>query len=163
MARDDFEGMYDLPSMNDEEIRELIADQLTDYADIDPETFEVRVESGRVTLSGRVGTEHELQAIEQVLTDVIGVSDLNNELVVSELRRAEQPEAADEATAERLAAEGNNAGGANRTEDSAEHLLTDTASEQFGTGDVGEAIERGYSYNPPTSPRQEGSRSRENH
>lgn len=163
MAREDFEGMYDLPSMEDEEIRDLIAEQLTDHGGIDPDAFDVRVESGRVTLSGRVGTERELQAIEQVLTDVIGVSDLNNELVVDELRRIEQPEAADEAAAERLATEGNNAGGANHTEDSAEHLLTDTASEQFGTGDVGEAIERGYSYNPPTSPGQEGSRSRENH
>lgn len=162
MARD-FEGMYDLPSMDDEEIRELIADQLADYGDIDPDTIDVQVEAGRVTLTGRVGTEHELQAIEQVLTDVLGVQDLNNEIMVDESRRAEQPEAADEANADRVAREGNNRGGANRTEDSAEHLLTDTASEHFGTGDVREAIERGYSYNPPSGPIQEGSRSAENH
>lgn len=163
MAREDFEGMYDLPSMEDEEIRALIADQLAEHAQIDPDNFEVRVESGRVTLSGRVGTESELEAIEQVLVDVIGVTELDNELVVSELRRTEQPEAADEAVAERLATEGNVSGAADHTEDSAEHLMTDTASEQFGTDDVREAIERGYSYNPPTEPRQEGSRSREDH
>lgn len=162
MARD-FEDMYDLPSMEDEEIRDLIADQLSEHAQIDQDNFEIQVESGRVTLSGRVGTEAELHAIEQVLTDVIGVSDLNNEIVVDETRRYELPEAADDAHVERLALEGNTSAGANRTEDSAEHLLTDTAAEHFGTGSVQEAVERGYSYNPPTSPVQEGSRSVEDH
>ena len=60
-------------------------------------------------------------------------------------------------------AEGRHRGGANRTEDSAEHLLRDTASELLGTGDMREAIERGYSYNPPTEPIQEGSSSKEDH
>ena len=32
-----------------------------------------------------------------------------------------------------------------------------------GTGNVSEAIERGYSYNPPTEPLQEGSEAREDH
>jgi hypothetical protein len=39
----------------------------------------------------------------------------------------------------------------------------DTAAEQFGTDDVTEAIERGYSYEAPHGPIQEGTESREEH
>lgn len=39
--------------------------------------------------------------------------------------------------------------------------MRDTASELSGTSDMGEAIERGFSYNPPTEPVQEGSWSKE--
>jgi hypothetical protein len=159
----DYEGMYDLSSMDDGEIGELIREQLEDYAELDVERVEVAVEEGRVTLSGRVGTEQEYQAVEHVVTDVLGILDVRNDMVVDALTRGEQDEAADVALAERLTREGVSSGGANRTEDSAEHLLTDTAAEQFGTQDMGEAIERGYSYNPPDSPVQEGSLSKENH
>lgn len=162
MARD-YEDIYDLSSMDDDEIRELIREQLSDYDHIDPDDVEVSVENGRVTLSGRVGTEHDYQAIEHVVTDVIGIKDVANELLVDETRRGEQPEAADEATAERIAADGGSRAGANRTEDTAEHLLRDTAAEQQGTDDMGAAIERGYSYNPPTRPVQEGVWSKEDH
>lgn len=159
----DYEGMYDLSSMDDGEIGELIREQLEDYAELDVERVEVAVEEGRVTLSGRVGTEQEYQAVEHVVTDVLGIVDVRNDMVVDALTRGEQDEAADVALADRLTREGVSSGGANRTEDSAEHLLTDTAAEHFGTQDMGEAIERGYSYNPPDSPVQEGSLSKENH
>jgi hypothetical protein len=85
-----------------------------------------------------------------VLTDGIGVS-VRNDLVIDDLVRAEQPEGADAANA-RVFARGQAHGGADRTEDSAEHLLEDTAAEQYGTDDMGEAIERGYTYNPPDTP-----------
>jgi hypothetical protein len=162
MDRDrDYEDLYDLSGLADDELEQLIRDELADYTEIDPDDVAVEVSNGHVRLQGRVGTEHDYQVIEHVLTDVIGVSALSNEVVVDELRRGEQPEAADDALAERLAR--GDRGGANRTEDTAEHLLRDTAAELQGTGDVGEAIERGYSYNPPTEPMQEGSRSREDH
>lgn len=160
---DDFEDVFGIGDMSDEELRELILEQLSEHAQVDPDDVTVDVTDGEVRLSGRVGSEQDYQAIEHVITDVIGLPDVANEMVVDELRRSEQPEAADDARAARLEAEGSQRGGANRTEDTAEHLLRDTASELSGTGDMGEAIERGFSYNPPTEPVQEGSSSKEDH
>lgn len=160
---DDYEGMYDLSSMDDEEVRDLVREQLGDYAELDVERVGVEVTEGKVTLSGRVGTEQEYQQVEHVLTDVLGIADVRNDMVIDELTRGEQAEAADVALADRMSSEGPSSGGANRTEDTAEHLMTDTAAEQFGTSDVAEAVERGYSYNPPDSPVQEGNLSKENH
>jgi hypothetical protein len=158
---DDYEDFYDIESMTDEEIQELVRDQLTGRPDLDTTGLDLSVSEGRVTVAGRIGTEAELQIIEHVLTDMIGVQ-VRNDLVVDELVRLEQPEAADDANA-RLYTQGQARGGADRTEDSAEHLLGDTAAEQYGTDDLGEAIERGQSYNPPDTPIQEGTWNRENH
>jgi hypothetical protein len=47
--------------------------------------------------------------------------------------------------------------------DSADHLADDVRGELYGTSDMSEAIERGFSYNPPDGPIQEGSESRERH
>lgn len=54
-------------------------------------------------------------------------------------------------------------GGGDHTSDEAQHLIEDVEGEQFGTDDVGTAVEQGLSYNPPDSPVQEGSWSKENH
>ncbi|HEX6306955.1 MAG TPA: BON domain-containing protein [Longimicrobiales bacterium] len=158
---EDYEDFYDVESMTDEEIQALVSEELDQHPDLDASGIELEVADGQVRVSGRVGTEAELQIIEHVLTDVIGVP-VTNELVVDELVRQEQPEAADDANT-RVYARGGAHGGADRTEDTAEHLLKDTAAEQYGTNDVGEAVERGYSYNPPDTPVQEGSWNRENH
>ena len=159
----DFEDFYDIESLSDDELNALVREELEDQPDIDAAGLEVRVAEGKVTIGGRVGTEAEVQAIESLLTDVLGVPSLNNELVVDELRRIEQPEAADEANARVYATPRGQRGGADRTEDSAAHLLDDTGGEQFGTGDVREAIERGLSYNPPSTHVQEGTWNRESH
>ncbi len=158
----DYEDVDDIETMDDEELRDRILEEFEDYGDLDPDLVEVRVERGRVTLSGRVGTERELQQFEHVVTDVLGVRDVSNEIVVDELVRESYSEAADEAAAEQ-ASSGPRSGGADRTSDTADHLLTDTAAEQFGTDDVREAIERGYAYEPPREPIQEGSESNERH
>jgi hypothetical protein len=158
---EDYEDFYDIESMTDEEIRELVGDELEQRPDLDATGLELSVRDGRVTVSGRVGTEAELQIIEHVLTDVIGVK-VDNDLVIDELTRQQQPSGADAANA-RVYGQGSAHGGADRTEDSAEHLLDDTAAEQYGTDDVGEAIERGYTYNPPDTPVQEGTWNRESH
>jgi hypothetical protein len=160
---DDYEDLPDIDSLNDDELRALIEEQLQDYPDLDTDLVEVEVADGRVRLTGRVGTEGELQQFEAVLTDVIGVRDVENELVIDELVRADYSEAADVASAQLASDKGPTGGGADRTEDSAEHLMQDTAAEQFGTNDMREAIERGYAYDPPDRPIQEGTRSRENH
>ena len=158
---DDYEDLYDIESMTDEEIEALVREQLDDHPDLDTARLDLTVDEGLVRMEGRVGTEAELQIIEYVLTDVIGVQ-VHNDLVVDELVRQQQPEGADTANA-RLYGDGQAHGGADRTEDTAEHMLSDTAAEQYGTDDMGEAIERGQTYNPPDTPVQEGIRSRENH
>lgn len=153
MARD-YEDINDIESLTDDGLRELVRATFADREDIDVSGLELGVSGGRVHVAGRVGTEAEARIISHVLSDVIGVRDVNNDLVVDDLVRREQPEAADDANAEVYATEGGARGGADRTEDSAEHLLNDTAAEQYGTSDAGEAIERGHSYNPPDGPAQ---------
>lgn len=162
MARD-YEDIDHRDSLDDEELRDRIIQEFEEHDDLDTDLVEVRVTDGSITLSGRVGTESELQRFEHVVTDVLGLRDVSNEIVVDELVRAEQSEAADEAAVRSVSPGGATRGGADRTEDSAEHLLRDTAAEQYGTDDVREAIERGYTYEPPMDPIQEGSESREDH
>jgi hypothetical protein len=147
---EDYEDIYDIESMTDEELQALVREELDVHPDIDASGLDIAVQDGLVTISGRVGTEAESEIVEQVLTDGIGVS-VRNDLVIDDLVRAEQPEGADDANA-RIFSGGQAHGGADRTEDSAEHLLEDTAAEQYGTDDMGEAIERGYTYNPPDTP-----------
>jgi hypothetical protein len=163
MAAHDYEDIPDIDSLDDEELGALIRQEYGEYPELDADLIDIRVEGGRVTLSGRVGTERELQEFEHVLTDVIGVREVENELVVDELVRQDNPEAADLAAAELAQEKGPTGAGADRTSETAEHLMRDTAGEQFGTDDVAEAVERGYAYHPPTGPIQEGTRSRENH
>ena len=160
----DFEGMYDIGSMDDGELKALIEQELSEHPDLGNDDVTIQVSSGRVTLEGRVGTEIEYQAVEHVITDLIGITELRNDLVVDALHRDDQPEAADEAAAERASRGDSGSDGADdHTSDEAAHLMDDTAGEQFGTSDVGEAIERGYSYHPPDNPVQEGTWSKENH
>lgn len=160
MAGDDF---YDLGNMTDAELETLVRDELNEQPEIDASGLEISASDGRVTVGGRIGTEAEYQVIERLLTDVIGVAEVRNELVVDELTRVTQDEAADVANAELRATPRGQRGGADRTEDSAAHLLDDTGAEQYGTSDVGEAVERGYSYNPPSAPIQEGHWNKEDH
>jgi hypothetical protein len=159
----DFEDIYDLENMTDEEITQLVREELDAYPDLDAGGLEIDVQDRRVKVGGRVGTEAELQMVEQVLTDVIGLPSVENEMVVDALRRGLQDEAADVANAQLYNSPRGQRGGANRTEDTAAHLLDDTGAEQYGTNDMGEAIERGYSYNPSDTPIQEGTRSAEDH
>lgn len=159
----DYEDTRDLGELDDSELRELIFERLRDNEAFGDDTdVEIYVVNGAVTLGGRVGTEGTLQRIEQVITDEIGVTDLTNNIGIDELLRSSQPEAADDALIAG-ADERATSGAADRTEDSAEHLMEDRSAEQYGTRNVSEAVERGYSYEPPDSPTQEGTRSREDH
>ena len=154
MARD-FGDVGNLESLDDDELRTLIAERFREQEKLDPAGVDVTVEGGRVRLSGRVGTENELEAYEKIVQDMVGEESLSNELVVDELTRLQQPEAADDAADSREAAD--------RTSDTADHLLEDTDGEQFGTESTREAIERGVAYEAPDDPGEEGTRSRERH
>jgi hypothetical protein len=159
---DDYERIFDIENMSDGDLRDLVYQELREYPEIDPDLVDVKVRGGVVRLTGRVGTEQELQGIEHVITDLIGAR-VNNELVIDELVRGEQPEAADDALAEEIEADPQMGTGAERTEDTAKHLLGDLEAEMYGTHDPQEAVQDGIPYEPPDRPVQEGTWSREQH
>ena len=156
--------LYDLSHMTDEEIRALVVQHLQEYPNVDADWIEVGVKGGAVTLTGRVGTDAELQVAEAVLSDVIGIATYSNELVVDELHRGESPEAIDDYLA--LEEESDDQLGGDREtqqSDTADHLVEDLEAETFGTHDMGEAIQDGIPYVPPDRPIGDGYTSRENH
>lgn len=159
---EDFENLYDIDNMSDDEIKDLVLQELREYPELDVDLIEVTVKEGAVRLSGRVGTEQEIQLAEHLLTDKIGIDNITNDLVLDELVRGERSEAADEAYADDMAATPQAASSGPRTSDEAAHLMENPDAEQFGTHDPQEAVERGIAYEPPDTPPQEGS-SRENH
>jgi hypothetical protein len=130
---------------------------------LDVDLIEVTVRNGHVTISGRVGTEQEIQQVEHVLTDVLGVESVSNELVIDELARGERSEAWDEAAVEEGLGNPQQTEGTLRTSDEASHLTENLEAEQYGVDDPSEANKRGVTYEPPVRPVREGTESREQH
>lgn len=159
----DFENLYGTDQMDDGDLRDLVCQELGEVPEIDPELIDVTVTGGHVKLVGRVGTEQEYQQIEAVVTDVLGLKDVTNELVIDQLVRGERLEAADNAVADDRELDPQMGRGAEHTSDTAEHLIPDVAADQFGTHDTQRAIAEGYAYEAPDHPIQEGTWSRENH
>jgi hypothetical protein len=160
---EDYERIFDIENMSDDDLRELVCQELREYPDLDPDLVDVNVQDGAVRLSGRVGTEQELQTIEHIVTDLLGVAEVNNDIIIDEIVRGERAVAADDALAEQAEADPQLGTGAERTEDSAKHLLGDVEAELYGTHDVQEAVQDGLAYEPPDRHIQEGTWSRENH
>ena len=69
----DYENLYNIENMGDQEIADLISQELREYPDVDVDDLDIRVQEGFVTLGGRVGTEQELQVVSQVVSDVLGI------------------------------------------------------------------------------------------
>lgn len=164
MARD-YDNLYDITNLDDGELKDLVLQELREYPDIDVDLVEVNVDQGRVHLAGRVGTEQEVQAVESVVTDLLGVDRVRNELVVFDSVRGERSEAADDALVEELEADPQFSVGAGtqNTSDTAQHLVEDLEAEHFGTHNVQEAVERGTAYEPPDRAIQQGTYSIEDH
>lgn len=162
MARE-YDDLYDVSNLDDGELKDLVLQQLREYPDIDAELVEVDVQQGRVRLSGRVGTEQEVQTVEHVVTDLLGVDRVQNELVIFDAVRGERSEAADDALVEERAADSQFSAGPSNTSDTAQHLVEDLEAEQFGTHNPQEAVERGTSYEPPDRAIQQGTYSIEDH
>jgi hypothetical protein len=160
---DDYEDMFDIEDQDDGELRDLVFQELREAGGLDLDLIDVDVRDGRVCVSGRVGTEQEWQQIEQVLTDVLRVENVSNEIVIDELVRGERSEAADDEVAEEFEADPPLGRGARRTEDSAAHLMPDTASELYGTRDPQQAAGDASAWTPPDRPIQEGTWSQEEH
>ncbi|HJR67402.1 MAG TPA: BON domain-containing protein [Gemmatimonadaceae bacterium] len=156
MARD-FEDIFRLDELSDEELRALVRDQLADYDSVDADNILVTAANGEVVLAGRVGTEEERRVAERILADVIGLKRYRNDLVVDEIRRDEEPEAVDDHLANAREGSGEPIGQRpDNVNDEAEHLEEDLNARMFGTHDVQSAIERGTAWIPPDEPTPEG-------
>ena len=153
----DYEDIRETDHLIDNELRALVRDQLDTQLAFDPDDVEVSVRSGVVRLSGRVGTDEELRIVERVVTDLVGLKSVKNELVVDPIRRAESPEAIDEHLVDEEMHEGLLLGDTPRPEDpEAGHVHENIRAELFGTTDVQEAIGGAIPWNPPDSPTPEG-------
>jgi hypothetical protein len=153
----DFEDIDDIDDLSDDELRRLVRDRLAEHRALDVRDISIVVRDGIVALNGRVGTEGERRVAEHVLTDVVGIETVHNNLVVDSLRRAESPEAVDDHLADEEEHSGLLLGDrAVPLSPEAEHLEEDVDARLYGTTDVGNAIEEGTAWIPPTSPTQEG-------
>ena len=156
MARD-YEDLQNLDQLDDREIRDLVRERLAAHNGLDLDDILVRVEDGAISLSGRVGTESERRIADHILTDVLGVQEFTNDLVVDPLRRAESPMDIDDHLAEEDRTEGLLLGDrAVPLSPEAEHLADDGETDLAGTTDVQDAIESAAGWNPPESPTPEG-------
>ena len=157
MARD-YEDIHDIDDLSDDELGALVREHLRGNNAIDVDDISVRVAGdGVVYLNGRVGTEGEMRIAEHVVTDVLGLANVRNELVVDPIRRAQSPEDPEEHEAELEASEGLLLGDSPEQRDDYDALERDDESAQvFGTTDVQQSISSGASYIPPTSPTPEG-------
>jgi hypothetical protein len=153
----DFENIFRLDELSDDDLRALVREQLGEYETVDADNILVTVANGEVVLAGRVGTEEERRIAERILSDVIGLKSYRNDLVVDEIRRDEEPEAVDDHLAASGARHGEPIGRRpEQLNDEAEHLDEDLDARMFGTHDVQAAIESGTAWNPPDEPTPEG-------
>ena len=153
----DYEDIRDTDDLSDNELRELVRDTFEQQLLFDPDDVEVSVRDRIVSLSGRVGTEEELRVAEHVVTDLVGLTNLRNDIFVDPMRRAESPEAIDEHLVDEELHEGLLLGDSPGQDDpEAAHLHEDLRAELFGTTDVQEAIGGAIPWNPPDGPTPEG-------
>ena len=154
---DDFDNSDEIQNLSDDELKQYVLDVLRSEKAFDVNDITVEVNGGAVRLSGRVGTEEELRIIDHVLTDVIAVRNVDNEIVVDEIRRAQSPEAIDEHLADEEEHAGLMLGDVARPfSPEAEHLADRNADDVGGTYEVQEAIEGAEPWIPPESPTPEG-------
>jgi hypothetical protein len=155
----DFEDVFDLDDLTDDELRALVRDRLASHAGLDIDDITVAVEDGVVRLEGRVGTEGEKRVAEHIVTDEIGVRQLENQLVIDPIRRAENPEAIDEEQDTESRAEGLLLGDRARPIEPSNEIAdreTEDDAHLDGTTDVGNSIAFGAGWNPPERPTPEG-------
>ena len=163
MARD-FEGdLYDFQNMTDDELRDVVLEHIREQQNLDSDDIDVIVRGGAVTLSGRVGTDTEIQVAEAVIDDILGIENFSNQLVVDELRRGDAPVAADDEVAMIEERDDERGGAELNQSDTADHLVEDLEGETNGTHDMRRAIQDASAYNPPDSPVGDGYGSREDH
>ena len=153
----DFENIEDLDNLDDRELRDAIRSHLRAHNGLDADYITVKVENGAAVLEGRVGTDYERRVAEHVLTDVLGLTDVKNDLVVQAIHRAESPLDIEEHLVEEERTGGLLLGDrAMPLSTESELVEEDLDARLFGTTDVGKAIADGTPWIPPESPTQEG-------
>jgi hypothetical protein len=156
MARD-FEDLHNIDDLNDDELRDLVRTHLAGSNAVDADNISVSVEDGVVRLAGRVGTEEELRVAERIVSDVLGIEQIDNQMVVDALRRPESSEDIEEHLATESESEGLLLGDrAVPFDDEDAEVRDDLDSRLFGTTDVQKAIADGTAWIPPESPTPEG-------
>jgi hypothetical protein len=156
MARD-FENLHDIEDLSDDELRGLVREHLAAHNALDIDDITVSVEDGTIVLGGRVGTDGEKLVAEHVVTDVLGLMNVRNDIFVDPMRRAESPEAVDEHLVDEDRREGLLLGDrALPIDPEADTVQDDMDHELYGTTDVGHAIADGTAWIPPESPTPEG-------
>ena len=153
----EFENIENVDDLDDRELRDLVRAHLSAHNGLDADYITVRTDDGAVVLEGRVGTDYERRVAEHVVTDVIGIADVRNNLVVDANHRAESPLDMDEHLVEEERTEGLLLGDREvplTTE--SEHTEEDLDARLYGTSDVGKAIAEGTPWIPPEAPTQEG-------
>ena len=156
----DFENVHDLENLSDAELRQLVRNHLAAHNGLDVDDVAVRVEGGVVVLEGRVGTEAERRIAEHVVTDLLGITSVRNDILIDPIRRAESPEAVDDHLVEEARTEGLLLGDRPVPYDDEAVPLDDETTNPderlFGTTDVQDAIAGGTAWIPPESPTPEG-------
>jgi len=153
----DYEDVDSLDELSDNELRALIRDTFDQQVAFDPNDVDIVVRSGVVTLSGRVGTDEETRIIDRVVSDIVGVKGVNNNVFVDPIRRAESPEPIDDHLVDEEMHEGLLLGDTPLPDDpEAQHLRPNRRAELFGTTDVQQSISGAIPWNPPDGPTPEG-------
>jgi hypothetical protein len=153
----DFENIHDLDDLNDQELRDVVRSHLRAHNGLDADYITVLVANGTVVLEGRVGTDYERRVAEHVVTDVLGIAEVRNDLVVQAIHRAESSADAEDTLAEEDREEGLLLGDRPvPLSPEAEHAGDDLDARLWGTTDVGKSIAEGTPWIPPESPTQEG-------
>jgi hypothetical protein len=155
----DFEDFSSIEDLDDGELRQLVRDRLAENPDLDVDDIRVEVSNGTIRLEGRVGTESELRIAEHVVTDVIGATDVENALIVDEIRRFESPEDAEDHVVAESASAGTLYGEMppQESDEAFEARGDENLQERmYGTTNMQDAIAHGTAYEPPDTPTAEG-------
>jgi hypothetical protein len=153
----DYENIHDIEELDDRELRDLVRGHLSAHGALDIDDITVTTHEGRVTLGGRVGTEGEKRIAEHVLTDVLGIVDFTNELLIDPIRRAESPLAIDDHLADEERRAGTLLGDVPvPRSDEAVYRSDRTLDDISGTTDYEQAVADGITWNPPEGPTPEG-------
>lgn len=153
----DYEDIHNIESLDDRELRDLVREQLGEHGALDIDDITVSVAEGMVVLSGRVGTEGERRVAEHVLTDVLGIQEFTNDLVIDPLRRAISPLDIDDHLADEDARSGTLLGDrAVPLNDESAHLADGAQEDLSGTTDMQKVMEDGMTWTPPEGPTPEG-------
>lgn len=155
---DDFDNTDEIENLSDGELRQLVIDHIRDEPMLSGDAIKVHAQSGKVTVSGKVGTEEELRILDHFLTDSVGISDLTNNVVIDELYRARSPEASDEQPVDEEDQEilSDKAKPFGLESELADSPAVQSLEDPGGTHDVGKAIEDGEPWIPPEGPTPEG-------